>query len=71
MTCIQWVYANGSCWIALDKNAQSDIESLWSRNASYWIRCSSLSRTSPVYVDVQQMVLLCDGISYTIARRRA
>lgn len=68
MASIQWAYANGSCWVPLDQNAQSDIEALWKRNASYWIRCTSLSRTSPVYVDISQMVMLCDGIAYTIVR---
>lgn len=68
MACVQWVYANGSCWVPLDKIAQGDIEILWSRNASYWIRCPSLSMTGSVYVDISEMVMLFDGYAYAIAR---
>ncbi|GAA5807851.1 hypothetical protein MFLAVUS_001230 [Mucor flavus] len=67
MACIQWVYANGSCWVALDRVAQSDIECLWSRNNSHWIRFPSVSKGA-VYVDFQKMEMLCNGYSYTIAR---
>ncbi|KAI7890170.1 uncharacterized protein EV154DRAFT_422575 [Mucor mucedo] len=70
MACVQWVYANGSCWVALDRTAQSDIEALWSVNSSHWIRCPSVSK-SAVYVDVEKMVMLCNGYQYTIARRIA
>jgi hypothetical protein len=70
MTCIQRVYANGSYWVALDRTAQSDIETLWSINSSYWILCPSVFKNA-VYVDVKKMVMLCNGYSYTIARRRA
>lgn len=68
MTSIQWVYANGSAWVALDATAQKHIESLWSYNASSWIQCQVFP--SPVYVDIDQMSLICNGMSYTIARCR-
>lgn len=66
---IQWVYANGSSWVTLDAAAQKHIESLWSHNSSSWIQSQSFY--SPVYVDIGQMLLMCNGMSYTIARRRA
>ena len=69
MASVQWVYANGSSWITLDSAAQRHIESLWSHNASSWIE--SVTFTSPVYIDMDQMALLCGGVSYTIARRRS
>ncbi|CAO3621554.1 unnamed protein product [Mucor hiemalis] len=65
---VQWVYANGSLWITLDLQAQKQIEILWSRDAANWI--SSKSFRSPVYVDTSEMVLMCDGLSYVIARRK-
>ncbi|KAG2231524.1 hypothetical protein INT48_002918 [Thamnidium elegans] len=68
MTSVQWVYANGSAWVALDTTSQQHIESLWSYNASSWIECQIFH--SPVYVDIDQMSLMCNGMSYTIARRR-
>lgn len=68
MTTIQWVYANGCTWVTLDSSAQQDIESLWEYNASSWIK--SRSFRSAVYVDISQMILMCEGMSYTIARRR-
>ncbi|GAA5803126.1 hypothetical protein HPULCUR_008601 [Helicostylum pulchrum] len=68
MTSVQWVYANGSAWVALDSTSQQHIESLWSYNASSWIECQIFH--SPVYVDIDQMSLICNGMSYTIARRR-
>jgi hypothetical protein len=67
MASIQWVYANGSQWVVLDKSAQFSIEQLWSRNSSSWIRCNTFS--AAVYVDVSQMALICNGYSYTILRR--
>lgn len=69
MGSVQWVYANGCNWIALDITAQKHIESLWSHNASSWIE--SRSFPTAVYVDISQMCLLCNGMSYTIARRRS
>lgn len=69
MATVQWVYANGSAWVALDAAAQKHIESLWSHNTSSWIQSQLFH--SPVYVDIDQMALLCNGMSYTIARRRA
>lgn len=68
MASVQWVYANGSAWVALDAAAQRHIESLWSHNASSWIQSQIFH--SPVYVDIGQMSLMCNGMSYTIARRR-
>lgn len=65
---VQWVYANGSSWITLDKYAQSQIETLWSRDASSWI--DSPSFRGPVYVDTSEMVLMVDGLQYVIARRK-
>lgn len=69
MATVQWVYANGCSWVTLDATAQQDIESLWEFNASNWIQ--SRSFRSPVYVDISQMLLMCDGMSYSIARRRS
>ncbi|KAG2230839.1 hypothetical protein BDF21DRAFT_432161 [Thamnidium elegans] len=69
MGSVQWVYANGSAWVALDTAAQQHIESLWCHNASSWIQCQLFH--SPVYVDIDQMSLICNGMAYTIARRRA
>lgn len=70
MACVQWVYANGSCWVAVDKIAQKQIECLWNTNGSDYITCTSLSPTGVVYVDIPQMVMLYNGYAYTIARRR-
>jgi hypothetical protein len=67
MASVQWLYANGSQWVALDKSSQSTIEQLWSRNSSSWINCNTF-RTA-VYVDVPQMTLTCNGYSYTIFRQ--
>ncbi|KAI8069089.1 uncharacterized protein B0P05DRAFT_551534 [Gilbertella persicaria] len=69
MGSIQWVYANGSSWVTLDSLAQSHIESLWSHNSSSWIQSQSFR--CPVYVDIGQMMLMCNGTCYSIARRRA
>lgn len=68
MARVQWLYANGSCWLPLDRIAQRDIEVLWKRNASYWIRCPSLSKTDSIYVDISEMVMIYNGYAYTIAR---
>jgi hypothetical protein len=65
---VQWVYANGSYWVTLDRNAQTQIETLWSRDASSWI--DSTSFRGPVYVDTSEMVLMYGGLSYVIARRK-
>jgi hypothetical protein len=65
---IQWVYATGSSWVTLDQSAQSQIETLWKRDASSWIKSSSFR--GAVYVDTSEMILMSDGYSYTIARRR-
>lgn len=65
---VQWVYATGSAWVTLDRNAQSQIETLWSRDASSWIESSSFR--GPVYVDTSEMLLMSAGLSYAIARRR-
>ncbi|KAI8069120.1 uncharacterized protein B0P05DRAFT_551631 [Gilbertella persicaria] len=69
MPSVQWVYANGCNWVTLDPVAQNQCECLWSHNSSSWIQSNSF--TSPVYIDIGQMVLLCNGVSYSIARRRA
>lgn len=66
MTSVQWVYANGCSWITLDPVAQSQIESLWHQNGANWIQSQSFQ--CPVYADIGQMVLMCNGLSYTIAR---
>jgi hypothetical protein len=66
MAAIQWVYANGCNWVVLDAVAQNHIESLWYQNGSNWIQSKSFQ--CPVYVDIGQMVLMCNGQSYTIAR---
>lgn len=68
MTIVQWVYANGSTWVALDADAQKRIESLWSDNASSWIQSQIFH--SPVYVEIDKMSLICNSTSYTFARRR-
>jgi hypothetical protein len=68
MVSVQWVYANGSSWVTLDRSAQTQIETLWSRDASNWINSSSFQ--GPVYVDTSEMLLMCAGLSYAIARRR-
>lgn len=65
---IQWVYANGSQWVPLDSKAQNKIEMLWSSNYSTWIDCRAFHTV--VYVDLDQMALICNGYSYTIARRK-
>jgi hypothetical protein len=68
MAAIQWVYANGCNWVTLDALAQSHIESLWSSCGSSWIQTRSFR--SPVYIDISQMLLMCNGTAYSIARRR-
>lgn len=68
MAAIQWVYANGCNWIALDAVAQTHIEGLWLQNGASWIQSKTFG--SPIYVDISQMILMCDGMSYSIARRR-
>ncbi|OBZ88353.1 hypothetical protein A0J61_03606 [Choanephora cucurbitarum] len=68
MGSVVWVYANGCNWVMLDPVAQNQCESLWSHNSSSWIQSNSFD--SPVYIDIGQMVLLCNGVSYSIARRR-
>lgn len=68
MAAIQWVYANGSNWVVLDKDTQCNIEMLWKNNASNWV--SSQSFREPVYVDISQMALICNNYAYSIARRR-
>ncbi|KAI9261867.1 hypothetical protein EDC94DRAFT_561811 [Helicostylum pulchrum] len=65
----QWVYANGSTWVTLDRNAQFQIETLWTRDASSWIASDSFR--GPVYVDTSEMVLMFAGLSYVIARRNS
>ncbi|KAI8988565.1 hypothetical protein BDF20DRAFT_815062 [Mycotypha africana] len=69
MATVQWVYANGCNWVTLDALAQQHIENLWHHNSSSWIQSKSFNR--PVYIDIEQMLLLCNGMSYSIARRRA
>lgn len=66
---VQWVYATGSSWVTLDQSAQSQIETLWKRDASNWINSSSFR--GPVYVDTSEMILMYAGYSYAIARRRS
>lgn len=68
MSAVQWVYANGCNWVTLDAVAQKHIESLWSHNTSSWIQSQSFR--CPVYIDIDQMVLMCNGIAYSIARHR-
>ncbi|KAI9365732.1 hypothetical protein BD770DRAFT_336213 [Pilaira anomala] len=69
MASVQWVYANGCNWIKLDGTAQQQIEALWKHNSSAWVSCQAFP-SSAVYVDIEQMTLLCNGFSYTIARCR-
>lgn len=69
MASIQWVYANGSQWVALDKSAQFSIEQLWNRNSSNWITCNTFKTAA--YVDFSQMAIICNGYAYTILRRRS
>ncbi|KAI8069088.1 uncharacterized protein B0P05DRAFT_194842 [Gilbertella persicaria] len=66
---IKWAYANGSNWVILDNQAQDNIERLWASNSSNWINSQMFRK--PVYVDIPHMMLLCDGVSYSIARYRA
>ncbi|GAN05113.1 hypothetical protein MAM1_0082c04582 [Mucor ambiguus] len=68
MPSVQWVYANGCNWVTLDSVAQQHIENLWSLNSSSWIQSQSFK--GPVYIDIDQMLLLCNGTAYSIARRR-
>ncbi|KAI7906045.1 uncharacterized protein BX663DRAFT_498590 [Cokeromyces recurvatus] len=68
MAAVQWVYANGCNWITLDSTSQRYIENLWSHNSSSWIQSQSFQ--CPVYVDIDKMLLMCNGMSYCIARRR-
>lgn len=65
---VQWVYASGSSWIALDRVAQMQIESLWKHSASGWVVSTWFQ--GAVYVDASEMVLLFGGYSYAIARRK-
>lgn len=69
MSAFQWVYANGSEWVVLDLTTQRHLEALWEINGANWIRSHSFR--SPVYADLTMMVLLCDGMQYTIARRNS
>jgi hypothetical protein len=62
----QWVYANGCNWVTLDDVTQYHIETLWNQNGSNWIQSKSFH--CPVYVDIGQMVLVCNDQAYTIAR---
>lgn len=68
MASVQWVYANGCNWVTLDAIAQRHIENLWAKNSSSWIESTSFR--GAVYIDIDQMLLLCNGMSYSIARRR-
>lgn len=68
MSSIQWVYANGSNWVVLDRDTQRVIETLWRNNASSWVPSNCFS--APVYVDISQMALICNNFAYSIARRR-
>ncbi|KAI8641880.1 hypothetical protein BD408DRAFT_417559 [Parasitella parasitica] len=68
MPSVQWVYANGCNWVILDSVAQKHIENLWSLHFSSWIQSQSFK--CPVYIDIDQMLLLCNGTAYSIARRR-
>lgn len=62
----QWYCAIGSCWVCLDDKTQADIEVLWEINGSSWITSNSFR--AAVYVDISSMVLLTEGMQYTIAR---
>lgn len=62
----QWVYANGSSWVALDEATGQRIETLWSRHAASWIQSSMFKDL--IYVDTVDMVLFTEGFSFTIAR---
>ncbi|OBZ88346.1 hypothetical protein A0J61_03603 [Choanephora cucurbitarum] len=69
MPSVEWVYANGCTWVTLDPIAQQHIESLWSMNSSSWIESQFFQ--CPVFIDIDKMLLMCNGLSYSIARRRA
>lgn len=66
MSYVEWVYANGRNWMTIDDVDRRHIESLWTHNGANWIQKKSFRY--PVYVDIDQMVLLCNGVAYTIAR---
>lgn len=68
MAAVQWVYSSGQSWLSLDRQAQSQIEKLWSMDQANWILSDAFS--GPVYVDTTQMLLMYEGYSYTIARRQ-
>lgn len=62
----QWYCAIGSSWVCLDDKTQEHIEALWTVNGSSWIKSNSFR--AAVYVDISSMVLLTEGMQYTIAR---
>lgn len=63
---VQWVYANGSSWVALDETTGQQIETLWSRHAAGWIQSSMFKDL--IYVDTVEMILFTESFSFTIAR---
>jgi hypothetical protein len=62
-----WVYAKDEHWVELDKVAQESIETLWEQNNSSYI--TSPSFDEPVFIDINQMVLVTDKYQHTIVRR--
>ncbi|ORY96342.1 hypothetical protein BCR43DRAFT_418181, partial [Syncephalastrum racemosum] len=63
----EWVYNAGSSWAPLDQYTQSKIESLWFSHGACWIASPSFGGTT-VYVDTADLILMCSGYAYTIAR---
>lgn len=69
MAAIEWVYNAGSAWAPLDRYTQQTIEALWSQNGASWIQSSPSFGGHSVFIDTSQLILMCSGYSYTIARR--
>ncbi|KAI8997109.1 hypothetical protein BDB01DRAFT_713833 [Pilobolus umbonatus] len=67
MSSVEWYFADGSCWIALDTLAQLHIENLWWRNYSTWVQCKHFK--SPVYVDISQLILFYKDKPFYLTRR--
>jgi hypothetical protein len=63
---IQWAFLNGSEWCFFDQTSQVLIENMWTHNAANWITCRLFP--GAVYLDTSDMMLVHNGISYTIAR---
>ncbi|ORX62999.1 hypothetical protein DM01DRAFT_1331096 [Hesseltinella vesiculosa] len=66
----EWVYAMGSSWNRYDSSTIKQIEYLWMRNASGWIKSKSF-HSDFIYIDTNDLSMTYGSYTYVIARRCA